>query len=133
MAWRLRLNDAGGRQEHLQLLDAAFHECLLVLGSFVFGVLDEFAAFHSLVETVSYFLPLDRFQVIELFLKLLEAFLGEELGRHNDCPTIEEFASHPGCNIAPPQRPKATILYHASEWESSGGGGALTPTPDPSP
>ena len=65
----VRLFDHPGvGKQHLQLLDAPFNESLLVLGGFVFGVLDQLSAFHRLMQTLGNFLAPDRAQVFQLFL-----------------------------------------------------------------
>ncbi len=48
----LFLNDARRSQDHFQFLDTTFNKSLFVFGGFVFGILDQLAAFHGLMQAV---------------------------------------------------------------------------------
>ena len=51
-------------QQDFQLLDAPFDKSLLVFGGFVFGVFDQLAAFHGLMQALGNFLAFLRAQDI---------------------------------------------------------------------
>src|ERR1700690_2107822 len=107
---------ARGSQQYFQFLNAAFDESLLIFGGLIFGVLDQFPAFHRFMQAVSNFLTLNGAQVLKFVLKLLKTFLCQEFRGHNTFLT-KEFASCTGCNWAP--FVKAGLIYHDSKRDAS--------------
>jgi hypothetical protein len=75
-------NDPGSGQQDFKLLDVAFNEGLLILGGFQFGIIQQFAAFHGLVQARGNLLPLLGTKIVQFILKFLVTLTGQERCGH---------------------------------------------------
>ena len=51
-AWPVSLMTRAVAKQDLKFLDAAFNESLLIFGSLIFGIFDQFAAFHGFMQAL---------------------------------------------------------------------------------
>jgi len=73
-------------QDDLKLLDAAFHKSLLILGSFIFCVFDQFATLHGFMQAVGNLFTLTGSQEIKLFLAFFDTL--HESKMRLSCPIL---------------------------------------------